>query len=42
MHIDALLNVYDDVLGLLSQVIKEQSFSEDFRGEFLQPVFKVR
>jgi glutamate-1-semialdehyde 2,1-aminomutase len=42
MHIDALLNVYDDVLSLLSQVIKELNFSEHFRGELLQPVFKVR
>lgn len=42
MHIDALLNVYDDVLSLLSQVIKELNFSEHFRGELLQLVFKVR
>ena len=41
-HIDALLNVYDEVIGLLSQVIKEQNFADHFRGELLQAVFKVR
>ena len=41
-HIDALLNAYDEVLALLSEVIKDNSFNDHFRGELLQPVFKVR
>ncbi len=40
--IDALLNAYDQVLALLIKTIKEENFSTLFRGELLEPVFKVR
>jgi glutamate-1-semialdehyde 2,1-aminomutase len=41
-HIDLLLTAYDEVLSILVSTIKEDNFNERFRGELLEPVFKVR
>ncbi|MCW8863845.1 MAG: aminotransferase class III-fold pyridoxal phosphate-dependent enzyme [Colwellia sp.] len=40
--IDALLTAYQDVLPLLAETIKNEDFSMKFKGELLEPVFKVR
>ena len=40
--IDALLAAYKAVLGVLARTIEQQDFTTQFRGELLEPVFKVR
>jgi glutamate-1-semialdehyde aminotransferase/spore coat polysaccharide biosynthesis protein SpsF (cytidylyltransferase family) len=40
--IDALLCAYKEVLPLLANTIKKQNFETIFKGELLEPVFKVR
>jgi len=40
--IEALLIAYKEVLTLLAKTIEQQDFSTKFKGELLQPVFKVR
>jgi glutamate-1-semialdehyde 2,1-aminomutase len=40
--IDALLSAYKKVLPILASTIKNKNFDTAFRGELLEPVFKVR
>ncbi len=40
--IDALLSAYKEVLSVLSSTIEKQNFNDIFKGELLEPVFKVR
>jgi glutamate-1-semialdehyde 2,1-aminomutase len=40
--IDTLLKAYDEVLLILSDTVKNKDFTQRFRGELLEPVFKVR
>jgi glutamate-1-semialdehyde 2,1-aminomutase len=40
--IDTLLKAYDEVLLILSDTVKNKDFAQRFRGELLEPVFKVR
>ena len=40
--IDALLSAYKEVLPLLADTIKNKDFDRIFKGELLEPVFKVR
>jgi len=40
--IDALLVAYKAVLALLAETIEQQDFAVKFKGELLEPVFKVR
>lgn len=40
--IEALLTAYKEVLSLLAATIEQQDFATTFKGELLQPVFKVR
>ena len=40
--IDALLTAYQAVLPLLAETIRNEDFSLKFKGELLEPVFKVR
>lgn len=40
--IEALLDAYKVVLAVLAATIKQQNFSTRFKGELLEPVFKVR
>lgn len=40
--IEALLSAYKEVLNLLEQTITQQDFDLKFKGELLEPVFKVR
>jgi len=41
-HIQALINAYKQVIPLMIDMIEQQDFEQRFRGEVLQPVFKVR
>ncbi len=41
-EIDALLIAYKEVLTILSDTIDSNNFSSQFKGELLEPVFKVR
>ena len=41
-HISELLDAYDSVLQVLTETINKQNFEQVFRGELLEPVFKVR
>jgi len=40
--IDALLSAYEEVLPLLANTINNKNFDSIFKGELLEPVFKVR
>ncbi len=40
--IDTLLKAYDEVLLILISTVKNKDFNQRFRGELLEPVFKVR
>lgn len=40
--IEALLHAYKEVLQLLADTINKEDFSSRFKGELLEPVFKVR
>jgi glutamate-1-semialdehyde 2,1-aminomutase len=40
--IDNLLSVYQDVLMVLANTIKNKDFDNIFKGQLLEPVFKVR
>ena len=40
--IDALLIAYKAVIALLAETIEQQDFAVKFKGELLEPVFKVR
>ncbi len=40
--IKILLNAYQDVLTLIADTIIQQNFEQVFRGQVLQPLFKVR
>ncbi|MBL4942736.1 MAG: aminotransferase class III-fold pyridoxal phosphate-dependent enzyme [Colwellia sp.] len=40
--IDALLEAYRQVLALLADTIENEDFNTRFKGELLEPVFKVR
>ena len=40
--IDTLLKAYDEVLLILVSTVKNKDFNQRFRGELLEPVFKVR
>lgn len=40
--IDAILTAYKDIFPLLAEVENNKNLHEVFRGEYLQPVFKVR
>jgi len=40
--IDALLSAYKEVLPILADTIKNKNFDSIFKGELLEPVFKVR
>jgi glutamate-1-semialdehyde 2,1-aminomutase len=40
--IEILLSAYKEVLAILADTIQQQDFDVKFRGEILQPLFKVR
>jgi len=40
--IDALLNAYQEVLPVLANTVQNEDFNNQFKGELLEPVFKVR
>jgi glutamate-1-semialdehyde 2,1-aminomutase len=40
--IEALLGAYKKVLSVLAETIEQQNFTTLFKGELLEPVFKVR
>lgn len=40
--IEILLSVYDEVIGILVDTIDKKNFNTRFKGQLLEPVFKVR